>query len=55
MRLYAHMRVVVEHHQATVAMHKFTLGMHVPYIVLAPLRRATEDHHCRSFRLCDQQ
>ena len=55
MRLYAHIQAVVEHHQVTVAMHEFTLGMHVSYIVLAPLRRATEDHYHCSFRLCDQQ
>jgi len=43
--LRPHMRAAVEHHQATTAVHEFTLGIHARILVLAPFPRAAVDHY----------
>jgi len=43
--LRPHMWAAVEHHQATTAVHEFTLGIHARILVLAPLPRAALDHY----------
>jgi len=43
--LRPHMRAAVEHHQATIAVHEFTLAIRARILVLAPLPRAAVDHY----------
>jgi len=43
--LRPHMRAAVEYHQATTAVHDFTLGIHARILILAPLHKAAVDHY----------